>query len=174
LSGVTALSIVRDCRAKSDRVRPSGCRTTDDPEGLSPQAALARGWCQMEANRPIEAAKAFEVALRGSGRTKSDAAYGQSLAYMRAGLNDMAAVSATKAPLNSSRSIELRAALLASRAVPPPRTVDSRALSLRRRRTCLPRGGCYRQSRRHARTERCLGSPKSPVKSVLSDCAIGL
>jgi hypothetical protein len=71
----------------------------------------------MDANRPVEAAKAFEVALRGSGQTKSDAAYGQSLAYMRAGLNDMAAVSATKAPLNSRRSIELRAALLASRAV---------------------------------------------------------
>jgi tetratricopeptide (TPR) repeat protein len=103
-------------RAKRDRVRPSGCRTTDDPEGLSPQAALARGWCLMEVNRPIEAAKAFEVALRGNGRTKGDAAYGQSLAYLRAGLNDMAAVSATKAPLNSSRSIELRAALLASRA----------------------------------------------------------
>lgn len=103
-------------RAKSDRVRSSGCRTTDDPEGLSPQAALARGWCLMEANRPIEAAKAFEVALRGRGQTRSDAAYGQSLAYMRAGLNDMAAVSATKAPLNSNRSIELRAALLASRA----------------------------------------------------------
>ena len=70
----------------------------------------------MEANRPIEAAKAFEVALRGSGQTRSDAAYGQSLAYMRAGLNDMAAVAATKAPLNSGRSVEVSAALLAARA----------------------------------------------------------
>ena len=70
----------------------------------------------MEANRPIEAAKAFEVAMRGRGQTRSDAAYGQSLAYMRAGLNDMAAVSATKAPLTANRSIEVRAALLAARA----------------------------------------------------------
>lgn len=103
-------------RAKRDRLRPSGCRTTDDPEGLAPAAALARGWCLMEANRPIEAAKAFEVALRGRGQTKSDAAYGQSLAYMRAGLNDMAAVSATKAPFSPSRSLEVNASLLAARA----------------------------------------------------------
>jgi Flp pilus assembly protein TadD len=103
-------------RSKGDRIRSSGCRTTDDPQGLSPQAALTRGWCLMEANRPIEAAKAFEVALRGKGQTRSDAAYGQSLAYMRAGLNDMAAVSATKAPLTSNRSVEVRSALLAARA----------------------------------------------------------
>lgn len=103
-------------RAKRERVRPSGCRTTDDPEGLSPAAALARGWCLMEANRPIEAAKAFEVALRGQGQTRNDAAYGQTLAYMRAGLNDMAAVSATKAPFSSSRGLEVNAALLAARA----------------------------------------------------------
>ncbi len=103
-------------RAKGDRVRSSGCRTTDSPEGLSPAAALARGWCLMEVNRPIEAAQAFEVALRGRGQTRSDAAYGQSLAYMRAGLTDMAAVSATKAPFNSNRSVEVTAAILASRA----------------------------------------------------------
>jgi tetratricopeptide (TPR) repeat protein len=103
-------------RAKRERVRSSGCRTTDDPEGLSPRAALSRGWCLMEANRPIEAAKAFEVALRGRGQIRSDAAYGQSLAYMRAGLNDMAAVSATKAPFSSARSIEVNAALLSARA----------------------------------------------------------
>jgi tetratricopeptide (TPR) repeat protein len=70
----------------------------------------------MEANRPVEAAKAFEMALGGSRQTRSEAAYGQSLAYMRAGLTDMAAVSATKAPLASSRSIEIKAALLATRA----------------------------------------------------------
>ncbi|MBL8576471.1 MAG: tetratricopeptide repeat protein [Mesorhizobium sp.] len=103
-------------RQKGDRVRAKGCRTTEDPEGMSPQAALTRGWCLMEANRPVEAAKAFEVALRGSGQTRSDAAYGQSLAYMRVGLTDLAAVSATKAPVGSSRSVEINAALLSQRA----------------------------------------------------------
>jgi tetratricopeptide (TPR) repeat protein len=103
-------------RGKGDRVGSSGCRTTNMRANLPPDAALAKGWCLMEANRPIEAAKAFEMALSGSRQTRSEAAYGQSLAYMRAGLTDMAAVSATKAPLTSSRSIEIRKALLASQA----------------------------------------------------------
>lgn len=93
-----------------------GCSSTLDPVSLSPEAALSRGWCLIEANRPIEAAAAFEVALHGSGRTRTDAAYGQSLAYLRAGLSDMAAVSAAKAPLDSSRSVELRTALLEAQA----------------------------------------------------------
>jgi tetratricopeptide (TPR) repeat protein len=103
-------------RSKSDGVGSSGCRTTNMRSKLPPDAALAKGWCLMEANRPIEAAKAFEMALSGSRQTRSEAAYGQSLAYMRAGLTDMAAVSATKAPLTSSRSLEIRKALLASQA----------------------------------------------------------
>ena len=70
----------------------------------------------MDANRPIEAAAAFEVALRGGRQTRSDAAYGQSLAYLRSGLNDMAAVAATKAPFTQRRSVEVNAALLAARA----------------------------------------------------------
>ena len=70
----------------------------------------------MNLNRPIEAAAAFGVALRGRGQIASDAAYGQSLAYMRAGLTDRAAVAATQAPLSPSRTTELNAALLAARA----------------------------------------------------------
>ena len=101
---------------RSARARPSGCTTTEDPNRLSPEAALARGWCLMEANRPIEAAKAFEVGLRGNGQTKADAAYGQTLAYMRAGLTDMAAVAATKAPFSANRSVEVNSAMLAARA----------------------------------------------------------
>jgi tetratricopeptide (TPR) repeat protein len=111
-----AVSSKAPARQKRDRVRSKGCRTTEDPEGMSPEAALTRGWCLMEANRPVEAAKAFEVALRGKGQTRSDAAYGQSLAYMRVGLTDLAAVSATMAPFGSSRSVEISAALLSQRA----------------------------------------------------------
>jgi len=103
-------------RSRDVRTPTSGCRTTYSPEGLSPTAALSRGWCLMDANRPIEAAAAFEVALRGGRQTRSDAAYGQSLAYLRSGLNDMAAVAATKAPFTQRRSVEVNAALLAARA----------------------------------------------------------
>lgn len=98
--------------------RPRGCRSTIDPATLGAAAALTRGWCLMELNRPMEAAAAFDVALRGSSaKTREEAAYGQSLAYLRAGLVDQAAVSATKAPLETKRALELQVAILADRAV---------------------------------------------------------
>ncbi|CAK7256908.1 MULTISPECIES: cellulose synthase [unclassified Shinella] len=93
------------------------CRSTRDPGGLSAASALSLGWCLMEINRPLEAAQAFEAALAGEGRTRSDAAYGQSLAYLRAGLTSDAAVSATKARLEQGRVAELQTAILGDRAV---------------------------------------------------------
>jgi tetratricopeptide (TPR) repeat protein len=93
------------------------CRSTRDPRGLPPAGALSLGWCLMEINRPLEAAQAFEAALSGGGRTRSDAAYGQSLAYLRAGLTSDAAVAATKAKLDRSRGAELQLAILSDRAV---------------------------------------------------------
>ena len=96
--------------------RNSGCTATMDPARLSPQAALQRGWCLMDANRPAEAAQAFEVGLGGTGKTREDSAYGQSLAYLRLGVADKAAVAATKAPLGQGRDVEIRTALLASQA----------------------------------------------------------
>jgi len=95
----------------------SGCTTTISPRSLSPEQALQRGWCLMELNRPAEAAAAFEVGLESAApATRRDSAYGQSLAYMRLGLGDEAAVAATKAPLDQARSIELQTALLAAQA----------------------------------------------------------
>ena len=93
-----------------------GCSSTLDPTGLTPAQALTRGWCLMGANRPMEAVAAFEVALHGTGKTRADAAYGQSLAYLRAGLSDMAAVAAAKAPLDADRGVQLRTALLENQA----------------------------------------------------------
>lgn len=94
-----------------------GCATTIDPDGLAPGAAVTRGWCLMELNRPMEAADAFGVALkRGSGQVREDAAYGQSLAYLRVGLTDNAAVAATQAPLARKRASELQVAILSNRA----------------------------------------------------------
>ncbi|WP_457300423.1 cellulose synthase [Phyllobacterium sp. P5_D12] len=94
-----------------------GCTTTIDPQTLSSDGALTRGWCLMDMNRPLEAAAAFERGLLSrSEAAKSDAAYGQSLAYLRAGLADKAAVAASKARQKQSRQIELDTALLASRA----------------------------------------------------------
>lgn len=96
----------------------AGCRTTINPAGLTPQAALARGWCLMDLNRPLEAAEAFEVALQAdASQAREDAAYGQSLAYLRAGLTNKAAISATKSKQSRGRTDELQTAILADRAI---------------------------------------------------------
>ncbi|MCB5203552.1 cellulose synthase [Neorhizobium sp. T786] len=98
--------------------RRTSCSGRSNPARLSPAAALDNGWCLMDLNRPLEAAESFEVAM-GSGdrRIEEDAAYGQSLAYLRIGLTDRAAVAAAKAPMNSSRARELQASILADRAI---------------------------------------------------------
>lgn len=97
---------------------PRGCATTIDASLLSPDAALTRGWCLMDLNRPMEAIAAFETALKSPARqSREDAAYGQSLAYLRAGLSNNAAVAATRAPQNRQRAAELQVAILADRAL---------------------------------------------------------
>lgn len=99
---------------------PAGCATDIDVANLSPAAAVARGWCLMNRNRPMEAAEAFNSALSRSqpqSRTASDAAYGKSLAYLRAGLTDSAAVAAAAAPLTTDRKVDLATQLLTQRAL---------------------------------------------------------
>ncbi|MGV8841138.1 MAG: cellulose synthase [Bauldia sp.] len=96
----------------------NSCSTTVNPESLSPAAALSRGWCLMDLDRPTEAAAAFGVALRSSSAsTRSDAAYGQSLAYLRLGVTDRAAIAATQGEMTPARADEVQANILAQRAV---------------------------------------------------------
>jgi tetratricopeptide (TPR) repeat protein len=98
--------------------QPRGCSTTVKAQLLSPRDALSRGWCLMDLNRPMEAVAAFEAALNSPARkVREDAAYGQSLAYLRAGLSNNAAVAATKAPQNRQRAAELQVAILSDRAL---------------------------------------------------------
>lgn len=95
--------------SSAPRAKAAGCGGGD---------ALARGWCLMDADRPLEAALAFARAGgMASAQARSDAAYGESLAYLREGLTDQAAVAATKAPLSRERQVELQAAILGNRAV---------------------------------------------------------
>src|SRR5690606_27670547 len=57
--------------------------THENPARLSPGAALTLGWCLMEIDRPLEAVAAFDQAFKnGSSRTREEAAYGKSLAYL--------------------------------------------------------------------------------------------
>lgn len=105
-------------QATTTGARATGCHASIDPETLSPGAAVTRGWCLMELNRPIEAAAAFEVGLKSpSKNAREDAAYGQSLAYLRAGLVDQAAISATRAKQNTKRAVELQTSILSNRAL---------------------------------------------------------
>jgi tetratricopeptide (TPR) repeat protein len=93
-----------------------GCALTELRQ-THPDQALSRGWCLMDLNRPLEAVKAFEVASNSaSDVTRSDASYGRSLAYLRAGLTDQASVAAADAKQTNSRAVELQSAILANRA----------------------------------------------------------
>ncbi len=94
------------------------CSTTLAGPMPSGGQAVSHGWCLMELNRPLEAVKSFEAALNsGSAQDRSEAAYGQSLAYLRVGLVDKASVAAIKAPMSKARQKELRVAILSDRAV---------------------------------------------------------
>lgn len=105
-------------RASGNQERRVSCSTRIDPSRLAPPAALARGWCLMNLNRPLEASEAFGVVLTSDDRKmREDAAYGQSLAYLRLGLTDRAAVAATQAPMARQRANQLQGTILADRAV---------------------------------------------------------
>ncbi len=95
-----------------------GCRGAEiDPSTLSPEGAMARGWCLLGLDRSLEAAAAFEsAARRGQGRTRQDASYGESLAYLRLGVGDRAAIAAARSPQPTTRRIELDTAILSARA----------------------------------------------------------
>lgn len=94
-----------------------GCSASDNYSQLTGQAALARGWCLMDLNRPLEAVQSFERALEtGNDDVRRDAAWGQSLAYLRRNMVDDAAVAATKAPQPGERSRQLDIEILTQRA----------------------------------------------------------
>ncbi|WP_210495859.1 tetratricopeptide repeat protein [Microvirga antarctica] len=95
-----------------------GCTVTRNPTSLAPGAALTLGWCLMELNRPMEAASAFDEAVkRGEGQTREEAAYGKTLAYLRKDLTAEAAVAAAEAPQSADRRRELNASILSQRAL---------------------------------------------------------
>ncbi|NIX78297.1 tetratricopeptide repeat protein [Microvirga sp. c23x22] len=98
---------------------PRNCTTTNrNPGSLSPDAALTLGWCLMELNRPLEAVAAFDQAIRrGSDRTREEATYGKTLAFLRKNLTSEASLAASEAPQTAQRRTELNATILAQRAL---------------------------------------------------------
>lgn len=145
--------------------RQSGCTGNVRPEQLSAMSALNRGWCLLNLNRPIEAADAFEAALRsGSGQISQDAAYGKTLAYLRAGLTGSAAASAAETPQSGQRGIELKAEILAQRAIASYNddryvetllVLDERAeIAPEQNDLLMMRGWCYFHLRRYPEAKR--------------------
>ena len=82
----------------------------------SAAAALTLGWCLMQADRPQEAALAFDRAMAGSGKTREDAAYGKSLAHLRTNLTNSAVEAANSAPMTRQHRNEIGVAVLSQRA----------------------------------------------------------
>jgi tetratricopeptide (TPR) repeat protein len=99
--------------ATSITVTYQGCSSYVPPANFSPGQALNRGWCLMDLLRPSEAVEAFARALQSpSSATRSDAAYGQALAYLRMGLAEHASVAAAAAPQPQARVVELQTSIL--------------------------------------------------------------
>lgn len=81
-------------------------------------SGVDRGWRLLELNRPVEAIAAFDAVLQTArGQAREDAAYGKSLAQLRLGLTDEAAVSATQAPMTARRGADLQIQILTQRAL---------------------------------------------------------
>jgi len=96
----------------SSRGGSRSCATFVPPGSLTASQALTRGWCLMDLERPADAVANFARALEAStGQVRSDAAYGQALAYIRLGLPDYAMVAAAAAPLTQKRISELQIAI---------------------------------------------------------------
>ena len=55
--------------------------------------------------------------MEGSPKVRGEAAYGQSLAYLQAGLSDRAAIAATQGKIDGKRASELRIQLLSTQAI---------------------------------------------------------
>lgn len=87
--------------------------------GLPAASALSLGWCLMELDRPMEAVRAFEAvqAKSGDAGQRKEAAYGKSLAYLRVGLTNKAALAASEARIGPGRQRDLSVALLTQQAI---------------------------------------------------------
>jgi tetratricopeptide (TPR) repeat protein len=79
-------------------------------------AGMSQAWCLMQLDRPGEAALAFRAILStGTSKERQDAAYGLSLAELRAGLTADAEVAGSAARQPDARVRDLRLALVTQR-----------------------------------------------------------
>jgi tetratricopeptide (TPR) repeat protein len=70
---------------------------------MSPQRAVASGWCLVNARRPAEAAIAFDRAIAAGGKTAEEAAYGKSIALIQSNDPKAAAAAAAEGGVRGKR-----------------------------------------------------------------------
>jgi len=125
------------------RVAKKSCAALVAGAGRTASDRLATGWCLMELDRGDEAVAAFEAARRGDGRLAAEAAYGLSLAHLRAGRTDAAASIAAGGDLPGARREEVGRVALAQQAIARFDAHDWRGaiatLDRRRRHVAEPR-----------------------------------
>ena len=92
-------------------------RASNRGDALSGGEHTAYGWCLLNLNRPVEAARQFEAALiAATGKARDDAAYGKSLSLLAAGETAPAIAAASEAPLDPERRNALGLQVLERRA----------------------------------------------------------
>ena len=79
--------------------------------------AVARGWCFLNRNRPQEAILAFNQNTSSNAGKQEEAAYGKSLALLRAGETDGAAIASDQAPMSQKRRTDVAMQVLGQRVV---------------------------------------------------------
>ena len=115
--------------------RADRCAAGVSPGSLSPQDALARGWCMMEAGRSADALAAFERAMSGGGSVKKDAAYGKSLVNLREGDYKAADAELRRSPQTDERRKEVAASILAQQAIDTLKSNPRTAVEALKKRT---------------------------------------
>lgn len=101
----------------SQRRSLAQCNTFRPIQSLGAAAALARGWCLLDISRDTEAEAAFRQAtLSPSANIRTDAYYGHTLALLRLGLVDDAAISASAMPQTPDRVKTIQITLLGTTA----------------------------------------------------------
>lgn len=140
LAPVAGFAVVASGRSAPAR---RSCTALLAEGGRSAGDELAKAWCLMERQRGEEALVAFASARRGDPRLASEAAYGESLAHLRAGRTDDAVAVAASGDLTAERREEIGRVALAQQAIARFRAEDWRGvietLDRRRRHTTEPR-----------------------------------
>lgn len=111
----TSRRVVRDVTPRAPAAAPAASTARGSANCHSGLDAVALGWCLLNANRPQEAAVAFERGRHGA--KGADAAYGQALAHLRSGETDEGARAADSGRLSQKQRTDVGIQVMTQRIV---------------------------------------------------------